>query len=194
MIKQYNVMNVIYGSTIDVHLLTIQHTLNYRTQLINGSAKTALHHAEFAQAIYITVTQQSNATYVKQTSSGIETNNTFDTLTNNKETLSSSKCTSDKSRNIFTSKIRMVSININGLRGKKLELQTYLQTENPEIVALQETKIDKSITTNELIPDTLGYDIYRNDRTGNGGGTMLLIKTHLDSAPLKILENGSESI
>ncbi|CAC5392724.1 unnamed protein product [Mytilus coruscus] len=94
------------------------------------------------------------STSYSSTSSGIETNNTFDTLTNNKETLSSSKCTSDKSRNIFTSKIRMVSININSLRGKKLELQAYLQTENPEIVALQETKIDKSITTNELIPDT----------------------------------------
>ncbi|CAG2237329.1 unnamed protein product [Mytilus edulis] len=88
----------------------------------------------------------------------------------------------------------MVSININDLKGEKLELQTYLQTENPDIVALQETKIDKSITTNELIPDTLGYDIYRNDRTGKGGGTMLLARTHLDSAPVKILENGSESI
>ncbi|CAG2202051.1 unnamed protein product [Mytilus edulis] len=127
------------------------------------------------------------STSYSSTSSGIEINNIFDTLRNNKETHTCS-------RHIYTSKITMVSININGLRGKKLELQAYLQTENPDIVALQETKINNSIATNELIPDTLGYDIYRNDRTGNGGGTMLLVKTHLDSAPVKILENGSESI
>ncbi|CAG2218688.1 SIAE [Mytilus edulis] len=127
------------------------------------------------------------STSYSSTSSGIEINNIFDTLRNNKETHTCS-------RHMYTSKITMVSININGLRGKKLELQAYLQTENPDIVALQETKINNSIATNELIPDTLGYDIYRNDRTGNGGGTMLLVKTHLDSAPVKILENGSESI
>jgi exonuclease III len=38
----------------------------------------------------------------------------------------------------------MFSININGIRGKKLELQAYLSTENSDIVALQETKIDSS--------------------------------------------------
>ncbi|CAG2224652.1 E3.1.11.2 [Mytilus edulis] len=107
------------------------------------------------------------STSYSSTSSGIEINNIFDTLRNNKETHTCS-------RHIYTSKITMVSININGLRGKKLELQAYLQTENPDIVALQETKINNSIATNELIPDTLGYDICTaNDRTGNGGGTML---------------------
>ncbi|CAC5356462.1 unnamed protein product [Mytilus coruscus] len=138
--------------------------------------------------------EKNLSTSYSNTSSGIETNNTFDIRKHNKETLSSSKCTSDKSRHIYTSKVRMVSININGLRWKKLELQAHLQTENPDIVALQETKIDNGITTHELIPDTLGYNIYRNDRTGNWGGAMLLIKTHLDSAPVKILENGPESI
>jgi len=94
-------------------------------------------------------------------------------------------------RNI--NKITMVSININGIRGKRLELQAYLSTENPEIVALQETKIDSNIKSNELIPECLEYNIYRNDRTANGGGTMLLVKTYLKSAPLRKVENGSES-
>ena len=65
MTKQYNVMNVVYGYMHDVHRLTTQRTLNYRTQMINGSAKTALHHRELARATYINVTQQSNVTDVK---------------------------------------------------------------------------------------------------------------------------------
>ena len=43
-----------------------------------------------------------------------------------------------------TNKITMFSININGSRGKKPELQAYLSTENSDIVAPQETKIDSS--------------------------------------------------
>jgi exonuclease III len=65
--------------------------------------------------------------------------------------------------------------------------------ENPDIVALQETKIDSNIKSNELVPEYLEYDIYRNDRTANGGGIMLLVKTYLKSAPLRKVENGSES-
>ena len=61
----------------------------------------------------------------------------------------------------------------------KLELEAYLFTNNPDIVAFQETKIDASVKTNELIPDTLGYDVYRKYRTGFGGGTMLLFKTYI---------------
>ena len=61
-------------------------------------------------------------------------------------------------------------------------------------MAIQETKIDNSIKTNELIPENLQYDVYRNDRTSRGGGTMLLVKQDLDSSPMKSLENGSESV
>ncbi|CAC5377718.1 unnamed protein product [Mytilus coruscus] len=91
-----------------------------------------------------------SSTYLS-TSSGIDTKNPVNAITNNRETPSSSICTSDKNRHIYTSKIRMVSINIVGLRRKKLELQAYLQTENPNIVTLQETKINNIITTNEMI-------------------------------------------
>ena len=89
--------------------------------------------------------------------------------------------------------IKFVSTNINGIRGKKLELQAYLASEEPEIVAIQETKVDKSIITNELVPDDLEYDVYRKDRSGKGGGVMLIVKRHLKSAPLNKLTNDSES-
>lgn len=66
-------------------------------------------------------------------------------------------------------------MNINSIRGKNLELQTYLEIHQPNIVAIQETKTDKSVISNELIPAVLGYDIYRNDRIMGGCGTILLV-------------------
>jgi hypothetical protein len=42
------------------------------------------------------------------------------------------------------------------------------------IIAIQETKIDRNIFTSELFPDNFNYDVYRNDRTLNGGGVMTI--------------------
>jgi exonuclease III len=86
-----------------------------------------------------------------------------------------------------------MTININSIRGKKLELQTLLDTSKPHIVAIQETKIDNSISSDEIIPQDLEYDVYRNDRTIGGGGVMLLIKKELHSMPLQSLEMRTES-
>ena len=44
-----------------------------------------------------------------------------------------------------------VSINISSIRGKKLELLAFLDFHRPHIVAIQETKIDSSIATSELL-------------------------------------------
>jgi exonuclease III len=41
---------------------------------------------------------------------------------------------------------------------------------DPDIIAIQETKIDRNIFTSELFPDNFNYDVDRNDRTLNGGG------------------------
>ena len=93
----------------------------------------------------------------------------------------------------FCRSIKVVSLNINGLRGKRLELQAFLASEEPEVVAIQETKIDKGIMSNEMIPDFLEYEIFRTDRNGNGGGTMLLVKKWLKPEPINSLNNGAES-
>ncbi|KAJ8038096.1 hypothetical protein HOLleu_19075 [Holothuria leucospilota] len=90
--------------------------------------------------------------------------------------------------------ISLVSININGIRGKKSDLQAFLSVTHPDIVALQETKVDDSITTSELVPSSLDYTIFRNDRTLGGGGTMLLVKNNLSPTNVSNLTNGSESV
>ena len=54
--------------------------------------------------------------------------------------------------------LKFVSLNINGIRGKKLELLAFLDYHKPDIVAIQETKIDSSISTSELFPDSCPYN------------------------------------
>ena len=73
----------------------------------------------------------------------------------------------------FIRELKFVSININSIRGKKLELLAFLDFHQPQIVAIQETKIDSSIETAELFPESCPYSVYRKDRTPEGGGVMI---------------------
>ena len=82
-----------------------------------------------------------------------------------------------------------MSININSIRGKKLELLAFLDFHQPQIVAIQETKIDSSISTSELFPESCPYNVYRKDRTVDGGGVVLLIHkniSHMPTTKLKV--------
>ena len=94
----------------------------------------------------------------------------------------------------FIRGLKFVSININSIRGKKLELLAFLDFHQPQIVAIQETKIDSSIPTSELFPESCPYSVYRKDRTLEGGGVMLLIHKDISHMPITELENDSESV
>ena len=88
----------------------------------------------------------------------------------------------------------MNCININGIRGKRLELQSYLSELDPDVVAIQETKVDSSITNNEFIAPEVAYYIFSHDRNLNSGGTALLISKTLQAIPVSLLQNKSESL
>ena len=90
--------------------------------------------------------------------------------------------------------ISFMSININGIRGKKNVLAAFLDTNKPDIVAIQETKIDNTITSSEIVPKECNYITYRKDRSDGGGGVMLLIKNNIQQVSLAELDNTSESI
>ena len=60
-------------------------------------------------------------------------------------------------------------------------------------MAIQETKIDSSIATSELFPETCQY-VFRKDRNLRGGGVMHLIHKDIPHMPLSELENDSESV
>ena len=101
----------------------------------------------------------------------LETENMFVPLTKEKKERSS-PCGTNKSS--FISGLKFISMNINSTRGKKLELLTFLDFHQPHVVAIQETKIDSSVATSRLFPETCPYSVYRKDRNIHGGGVMLL--------------------
>ena len=67
----------------------------------------------------------------------LENQNKFDPLTTEKKTRSSSN---DTNRNNFVSGLKFVSMNINSIRGKQLELLAILFFHQHHVVAIQETK------------------------------------------------------
>ena len=121
----------------------------------------------------------------------LESENRFDLLAKGHETKSTETLTS---KNSFISGLKFSSININSIRGKKLELLAFIDFHQPQILAIQETKIDNSILTSELFPESFPYSVYRKDRTLNGGGVMLLVHKDIPHMPLTELDNDSESV
>ena len=81
----------------------------------------------------------------------LETENRFVPLTKEKKDRSS-PCGTNKSS--FISGLKFISMNINSIKGKTLELLDFLDFHQPHVVAIQETKIDSSIATSEHFPDT----------------------------------------
>ena len=61
-------------------------------------------------------------------------------------------------------------------------------------MAIQKTKIDSSISTSELFPESCTYNVYRKDRTLDIGGIILLIHKDISHMPITELENDSESV
>ena len=122
----------------------------------------------------------------------LETENRFVPLTKEKKARSS-PCGTNKSS--FIGGLKFISMNINSIRGKKLELLlAFLDFHRPHVVAIQETKIDNSIATSELLPETCPYSVYRKDRNIHGGRVMLLVHKDISHMPITELENDSKSI
>ena len=86
----------------------------------------------------------------------LENQNRFISLAKYGETRRHSTGTNN---NKFVSGLKFWSINVSGIRSKKLELLSYLDFHQPYIVTIQE-KIDSCISTSELFPDTCRYSIY----------------------------------
>ena len=61
-------------------------------------------------------------------------------------------------------------------------------------MAIQETKIDSSVASLVVLPETCQYNVFRKDRNFHGGGVMLLIHKDIPYIPLSELENDSESV
>ena len=75
----------------------------------------------------------------------------------------------------------MKSLNINGLLAHIDELRVFLTMAKIDILAINEKKIDSSISNNEI--HISGFDIARNDRIVNGeygDGVLFYIRNNLN--------------
>ena len=89
-------------------------------------------------------------------------------------------------------RIKVLSINVNSLRGKAQQLEELIFYEEPDIVLCQETKIDSSVSNNELFPSS--FTIFRKDRTLHGGGVCIAVKNHLQAVQCHELDCELEAI
>ena len=72
--------------------------------------------------------------------------------------------------------------NCNGIRSKKSYLEELIPRHNLKILALQETKMEKNI----LLTLKHFMNIYRRDRTNNGGGVCIAVLDSIPSYEIKI--------
>ena len=91
-------------------------------------------------------------------------------------------------------KIKILALNINSLKNSKQELVSAILTEgNIDILVACETKLDDSILTSELkLPPN--YNIYRKDRTADGGGVLIAIKNSITHQKCDELDTECEII
>ena len=81
--------------------------------------------------------------------------------------------------NVNLDGINIAHLNINGLRSKIDFLKIFLLQEKLDVICLNETKIDSTVSDGDIkIP---GYNSYRQDRTLHGGGTLIYAADYLNS-------------
>lgn len=67
--------------------------------------------------------------------------------------------------------MRILYMNANSVIGKINDIQTYVHCYTPDLIAITETKIDKSFQDNELLGSE--YTLWRKDRNRCGGGVLI---------------------
>lgn len=91
-----------------------------------------------------------------------------------------------------TSELKLGCLNIRSLVNKIDQLAVFIKTQNFDILALNETWLDKSVTDNEIKIE--GYNIIRNDRNRTGGGVCFYIKNIIKFAEESKIKTGIESL
>jgi exonuclease III len=72
----------------------------------------------------------------------------------------------------------MVSLNIGSLPRHFEELRTWLSEQNIDLIALNETRLDRDVTDNRVKFDN--YQLIRKDRNRYGGRVCIYLKNHIN--------------
>ena len=98
----------------------------------------------------------------------------------------------DKFQPFWKRGLHFLHININSLLSKIDKLRDIIGHTKPAILGITESKLDGSVTNQEV--NTSGYSILRNDRNRNGGGVACYIRSDLCFNSRNIFSNSIEHI
>jgi len=88
--------------------------------------------------------------------------------------------------------MKVVSININSLRGKSLQMLELIHSDQPDLILCQETKLDGSVSSSELFPAS--YSVFRKDRNLAGGGVCIAVSNKFQATQCHDLDNDLEAV
>lgn len=87
--------------------------------------------------------------------------------------------------------MKIMSFNVNGIRARLHQLQAVIEQHQPDVLGLQETKVDDGLFPQELIND-LGYDVVFHGQKGHYG-VALLYKGELLASSKGLAQDGEEA-
>ena len=76
--------------------------------------------------------------------------------------------------------LRILIINSNGIRARKAELEHATEYIKPEIILINETKLDKNINSSEFLPECYTFHCRKDRSTDGGGGVMIAAHRDID--------------
>ena len=121
----------------------------------------------------------------------LENENRFDSLANGSGT-KASQTGSDKNK--FITGLKFVTININSIRGKKLELLAFLTFINLRLWQFKRQKLTAPYLPQNCFRNLVHTMCTEKIEHLDGGGVMLLIHKDISHMPITELENDSESV
>ena len=100
------------------------------------------------------------------------------------ESSGSSVSSGDQSIPNPNGKVRILTLNANSARGKPAEIAAITEFIKPDIIVMTETKLDKTISNSEFLPDHFQGNVIRKDRTLHGGGVLIAHRQGLVASPV----------
>ena len=85
---------------------------------------------------------------------------------------------------------KVVYLNARSVKNKVPELQSFISTHNPDIIAITETWLDDTFTDIQLFGSG-DFQVFRKDRNAHGGGVLLAIKSNYSPSLVPELQSDS---
>ncbi len=86
--------------------------------------------------------------------------------------------------------LRCRSLNARSIVNKRIQLSAILESEDLDVLAVNETFLGEEILDSEIVGDS--YRVFRNDRNRQGGGVMLSINSSIPAVRTQDLESDCE--